>query len=291
MFVEIIKLLLSKDTRESIQAGVGALTRAPAWKEDLLVVGESFDADREALAGVLVAHAAKELARKGWPEERIGVAQFVADELIRNAFAHGAKGTTDLHVGVRARLTSQWAEFSVSDNGEGFSLGSTLESQVAAPKGLTFVQRASAALTQRSPTAVIARVDLVANSRRVVDDGEIFLVRVGGRLDHEHAREFEAALGEFPVPSRVIIDLRGVTYISSVGLRVFFLLAKKKQESSFDSDRVVLMSPTPIVAEVLAVSHFDRVLPVAKSEEEARALVLADRPRHRTQRFQEDGAG
>ena len=88
---------------------------------------------------------------------------------------------------------------------------------------------------------------------------------VRGRLDHAHAKAFEASLAPHLMHCRedgaaLVLDFAGVDYISSVALRVLLLAARQVK---VQGGRIAIAALTPIVAEVFAVSHFDMVLPVS----------------------------
>jgi len=94
--------------------------------------------------------------------------------------------------------------------------------------------------------------------------GPVRVLDVHGRLDHAHAKAFEAALaphltGCSKGGTPVVLDFSNVVYISSVGLRVLLLAAKqvKAQQGA-----IAIAALTPIVTEVFQVSHFNLVLQV-----------------------------
>jgi len=85
-----------------------------------------------------------------------------------------------------------------------------------------------------------------------------------GRVDHQSAGALEAALKPLVEQSRVlggtlVIDLAGVEYISSVGLRVLMIAAKELRTSGA---KIAVAALQPVVAEIFAISRFDRVLGV-----------------------------
>lgn len=94
------------------------------------------------------------------------------------------------------------------------------------------------------------------------------VVSVAGRLDTGTAPEFEskcqAWLNEGNV--RVILDLSGLEYISSAGLRSVISTAKRAKGGG---GALILSGATGLVQEVLAVSGFDRLLPTFGSVENA----------------------
>ncbi len=94
--------------------------------------------------------------------------------------------------------------------------------------------------------------------------GSVRILAVHGRLDHAHAKEFEASLLPMleecsDTGAPVVLDFAGVAYISSVGLRVLLLAAKKVKQHR---GRIVIAALSPIVAEVFQVSHFNMVIQV-----------------------------
>jgi anti-sigma B factor antagonist len=92
-----------------------------------------------------------------------------------------------------------------------------------------------------------------------------------GRIDHAGAPLLEQALSPLLALSgssknAVVLDFAGVEYISSVGLRVLMVAAKQMKGHGA---RIVIAAPQPVVAEILAISRFDRVLEIAPSVRKA----------------------
>jgi len=98
-----------------------------------------------------------------------------------------------------------------------------------------------------------------------------------GRIDHRTAGEFEAALTPLVAAAAaakgaLVLDFSGVDYISSVGLRVLMIAAKKMRERETPLLVTALQS---VVAEIFAISRFDRILTVTATLDEAMALCSA----------------
>ena len=104
-------------------------------------------------------------------------------------------------------------------------------------------------------------------------DGDVVVVRLTGRLDSGAASAAEEQLSAALVvsPPRVAIDMSGLAYISSAGLRVLLVLAKKVQQQK---GKVVLGGLAANVREVFTVSGFDSIFPI---EDDAAAAVAAAR--------------
>lgn len=100
--------------------------------------------------------------------------------------------------------------------------------------------------------------------------GERLLLAVSGRMDALSAGEFETecdarlAAGE----KRLVVDLSGLEYISSAGLRSILASAKKIKAQGGE---LAFCALAGIVAEVFAVSGFAKLLPVFPTREEALA--------------------
>jgi anti-anti-sigma factor len=103
-------------------------------------------------------------------------------------------------------------------------------------------------------------------------DGEVMIVRLSGRLDSSAAAAAEegllVALGG--VPPRVAIDMTGLAYISSAGLRVLLVVAKKVQQQH---GKVALFGLAPNVREVFTISGFDTIFAIAADTAAALAAV------------------
>jgi anti-anti-sigma factor len=103
--------------------------------------------------------------------------------------------------------------------------------------------------------------------------GVTFLT-VSGRLDSETARAFEDTLtATLDRGVRALaLDLSGLEYVSSAGLRLLLLAAKRTKA---EAAPFTVFGLQPQVAKVLEVSGFARILPIAAGREEALAAVGA----------------
>lgn len=66
----------------------------------------------------------------------------------------------------------------------------------------------------------------------------------------------------------IIVDMTGVDFIASIGIRHLVMAAKAVARGG---GKLVLLGPTPLVAEVLIASGLEQLLPAVESESEARA--------------------
>jgi anti-sigma B factor antagonist len=96
-----------------------------------------------------------------------------------------------------------------------------------------------------------------------------------GRLDHDNCEAFRADLGEHldaavNAGEPLVLDLSGLEYVSSAGLRCLMLAAK---EASARKGRVMVAAMQPVVAEIFQISRFHLVFDVFPTLREALASV------------------
>ncbi len=100
----------------------------------------------------------------------------------------------------------------------------------------------------------------------------IITLNIAGRLDAVTAldaeKEFEKILQEGS--EQLLVDLGELDYISSAGLRVLLVVAKKIQQNG---GKVVLAELTPNVKEVFEISGFSSIFKIFDSREEAAVFL------------------
>lgn len=86
------------------------------------------------------------------------------------------------------------------------------------------------------------------------------VVKLNGRLDAVTAPEVEGFLGELVEAGEtgLAVDLAGVDYVSSAGLRVFLVTAKKLKAAGGE---LSLAGLTGNVKEVIEISGFPSIMP------------------------------
>ena len=105
--------------------------------------------------------------------------------------------------------------------------------------------------------------------------GSCAVVRVEGEIDLDSAGELsEAALAAMQeIGPRVVLDLSGVTFMDSTGLKVLLAVHKRAELAG---GRLVLAAPTRSVNRVVSITGFDRTLAVAESVEDAVAVCVGE---------------
>jgi anti-sigma B factor antagonist/stage II sporulation protein AA (anti-sigma F factor antagonist) len=110
------------------------------------------------------------------------------------------------------------------------------------------------------------------HSKRV---GNALVLNAQGRIDHAHADGFKTALD----PSLaqcvrggpgIVLDMSGVEYISSVGLRALMVAAKQIKSQG---GRMVVAALAPVVREVFEISRFHLVFEIFDSVDAALAAL------------------
>ena len=107
--------------------------------------------------------------------------------------------------------------------------------------------------------------------------GSTVVLNVVGRVDHNSANTFQAAVA--PVLARcaaggdaLVIDLAGMDYISSAGLRVFMIMSR---ECKARQGRIVLAAMQPLVREIFDISKFTLLFEIHASVDAALAALRA----------------
>ena len=103
--------------------------------------------------------------------------------------------------------------------------------------------------------------------------GGVTTVRLAGRLDSSAAPAAEDSFGHLlgGGAPRLAVDLSALEYISSAGLRVLLVVARKVQQAN---GKVVLFGLRPNVREVFSVSGFDKIFAIEADAAGAAAAAL-----------------
>ena len=110
----------------------------------------------------------------------------------------------------------------------------------------------------------------------VIEETDTFThVALSGRLDMSGVKQvqadFDAHTGARGKPA--IIDLAGVSFLGSLGMRMLLGAAKALRGTNA---KVAVVNPQEFVADALKVAGLDQALPIAGDADEARRIVLAD---------------
>ena len=91
--------------------------------------------------------------------------------------------------------------------------------------------------------------------------GDVLIVKLSGRLDSGTAQTAEESFTRVLAGGAIYlaIDMSQLDYISSAGLRVLLVVAKKVQQAK---GKVVLFGLVRNVREVFSISGFDRIFTI-----------------------------
>ena len=102
---------------------------------------------------------------------------------------------------------------------------------------------------------------------QVEEKGDVIVVRVQGRLDAASSPQLEKKLNSIIESGhfKVILNLAGVDYLSSAGMRVMLSVSKKLRHLE---GKVVACSLNEDVMVIIKMAGFHQVLEIYPSEEE-----------------------
>jgi anti-sigma B factor antagonist len=104
------------------------------------------------------------------------------------------------------------------------------------------------------------------------------VLRAEGRLDQDTCEAFRADLMKHVDEAAqdggaIVLDLSGLDYVSSAGLRCFMLASR---QAKAHHGRIFVASMQPMVAEIFEISHFNLMFQVFPSVREALGAVSND---------------
>lgn len=101
----------------------------------------------------------------------------------------------------------------------------------------------------------------------VSERGGMTIARPEGRIDEASWTDFAQRLGESVAGGRtVILDLSGVSYMSSRGLRA---LAIARKEATAHDGEIILAAPNDLMREILEISRYDKIFRVVDAVDAA----------------------
>ena len=103
---------------------------------------------------------------------------------------------------------------------------------------------------------------------QVSKNGEVGIVRISGKLDTQSFPEAQSQLTRLVEEGtrKILVDLKGLVYISSAGLRVLLSTAKLLESNGGE---IRICSLNDFVEEVFEISGFSTIFQVFGSEAEA----------------------
>lgn len=99
--------------------------------------------------------------------------------------------------------------------------------------------------------------------------GDVVILRVKGKLDSALSTALECKAFQFinAGQSKLLLDLKDISYINSAGLRM--LLSVKKHMRATNGGKFIVCCLRTEVLEIMKICGFDHVLEISKTEDEA----------------------
>ncbi len=108
--------------------------------------------------------------------------------------------------------------------------------------------------------------------RKLDEDENIYTMALSGKLDVEGESiigdKFRQVTAEND--KNFIVDMGNVTYLASLGIRLLFVGAKNLASVG---KKLIVVNPQPMVEETLLNSGTVKLIPIAKTKEEAQSLL------------------
>jgi anti-sigma B factor antagonist len=105
--------------------------------------------------------------------------------------------------------------------------------------------------------------------------GDVLVISPEGRIDHANSEVFRSSISPFvdrckKDGERMVLDLAGVDYVSSAGLRCFMLAEK---QAKAQGGTIVVAAMQPVVKEIFEISRFTLVFETFATVHEAIAKL------------------
>lgn len=102
-------------------------------------------------------------------------------------------------------------------------------------------------------------------------DGGIIRVVLDGRLDIQGAAAIDMRMNVLAgSEKRLLVDMRNVSFIGSMGLRSLVLPAQALRRRG---GKMILLAPVPMVEEVLKSANIHEVIPIVSDIESAATIL------------------
>jgi anti-sigma B factor antagonist len=123
---------------------------------------------------------------------------------------------------------------------------------------LTGVETSRSPSDGRGPTGSARAVGLEPFAVEVQRRDDVAIVQPRGELDIATVETLRAALDGIQSPGRLVLDLRGLSFIDSTGLHLLVALHQRAQRDGF---QLALLAPAAPIDRAIQLCGLDEVLP------------------------------
>ena len=267
--LDILKLILSKESRETLGELWDSVKSTPEWKKNILEINQNFTRDDIEYLSQFVDFILEILREKSWGYSKINDVELTCNELLDNAFKHN-KNVKKLKVKVKVSISPINFKLSVSDNGKGFDLENKIRKNKN-HKGLNIINNISYDFYQESPNEIIARITTHTSKFSHKVENEIGYFCVTGKFDTHIAPDIKSECvllaGAEKLTSNNIVDLSDSPYMDSSGLSALLVLRRliKFSHKKFD----VVVVATPAIERLLTISQLETKFVIKETISEA----------------------
>ena len=105
-------------------------------------------------------------------------------------------------------------------------------------------------------------------------DGNLIRIALDGRLDLQGTQQVEQQFSYriTTAPGKFAVDLSGVTFIASIGIRMLLTAARAQAQRG---GKMILISPDGMSRKVLETAGVDQLVPIVADLDEARSTLGA----------------
>ena len=99
----------------------------------------------------------------------------------------------------------------------------------------------------------------------------VLKINLAGRMDVQGAQAIDLKFTSYTANQKaVVVDLSGVSFLASIGIRTLLLAAKAVAGRG---GKMVTLNPDENVTQVLKMAGIDTLIPICRSVDEAQAAV------------------
>jgi anti-anti-sigma factor len=274
--LDILKLLLSKDTKDTVSKAIGILRKSPEWKTDLYTREYKFKGQGDLhKIELLLRFYMHLLQEKNWSESSTYTIEFACNELVKNAFLYSNNNLVRIKLSISA--SSLYFMFSIEDNGPGFDLEEQLAKKASNPHGLNYVKKIADQLYQKNLNTVSASFTKHKGQCTTYSKDKIFLIKLSGRINSiscpKIKEEILSGISVIEKDQGILLDISDSETFDSTGLSLLMAVRKISHRNAIPFSTV--QPNKSYVMELFKVSQLDPLMNFFTSIDEAYQYIIS----------------